>query len=87
MQHKTSCTDLSQVTVKIHKRQCSIVHMKIKPKITTSKQLISVYLLSLATLAIILAVSIQTSDGAAFNPVGKYKSSQDRGKLIERFQV
>lgn len=75
MPHKTNCVDLPQAI--------SIVHMKIKPKIITSHQLISVYLFSLATLAIILAVSIQTSNGAALNPVGKYKSNQDRGKLIK----
>lgn len=46
-------------------------------------RMISIYLISLASLAIILATSIQPSDGAALNSaVGKYKSARaDRGKF------
>lgn len=41
-----------------------------------NSRMISVYLLSLATIAIILASSVQQYDTAA---VGKYKSGRDRG--------
>lgn len=79
MPHKTNCADLPQTESKNHFRQHSIVHMK--PNNAKSNRLISVYLFSLAILALILALSIQISDGAALNsPVGKYKSSHDRGK-------
>lgn len=81
MSHKTNCAYLPQTELENHFRQHSIFHMKIKPNSTTSNRLTSVYLFSLAILALILALSIQISDGAALNsPVGKYKSSHDRGK-------
>lgn len=46
-------------------------------------QLTSIFVVVLVAFVIILASSIQTSDGAALNvnPVGKYKSPRDRGKF------
>lgn len=46
----------------------------------SNHRMTSIYLLSLATFAIIIASSINLNDGAALNPVGKYKSPKDRGK-------
>lgn len=50
-----------------------------KPQI--NHRMLSICLISLAAFAIIISSSVQLSDGAALNPIGKHRSNRDRGKL------
>lgn len=61
-------------------REEKVLVTRCTKRITNNNQMTTIYLLSLATFAIILASSINSSDGAALNAVGKYKSPKDRGK-------